>query len=86
MIAIHSRTKVNAYGYYGSAIIGRVNLQVAAGLYYILRYITLSMLYAYRAHSPLISARTRADTRKSGAGEGGLPAAIRRGASCMGAH
>lgn len=54
----HSRTKVNAYSYYGSAIIGRVNLQVAAGLYYILRYITLSMLYAYSA----LTADKRADS------------------------
>lgn len=38
-------------GYYGSAIIGRVNLQVAARLYYILRYITLGMLYAYSARA-----------------------------------
>lgn len=58
LIAIHSRTKVNAYSYYGSAIIGRVNLQVTAGLYYILRYITLSMLYAYSA----LTADKRADS------------------------
>lgn len=66
-------------GYYGSAIIGRVNLQVAARLYYILRYVTLSMLYAYSARAHRADKRARDSCRRTRKSQGGpaAPTAIR---------